>query len=172
MLIERHETNSPINISVSFSVGFNLIPRHKCTFLTSFFRSAGVSMLTSAADTFEILPWINHCCWMISFASSFELKLLILFTYWNIKSLICHLSWPSFIIVAAACPLGLLRFLSNDLLLNFQHLFLLHACPSISFPTLLNKQLPICALRFALRRLHLPNDPTLPFLSGLDGWAD
>lgn len=61
---------------------------------------------TSAADTFKMLQWINHCCWMISFTSYFELKLLILYIYWNIKSLICHLSWLSLIILAAACPFG------------------------------------------------------------------
>lgn len=61
---------------------------------------------------------------MISFTPCIELKLLILFIYWNIKSLICHLSPVSFIIVAAPRPVGLYRFPSNYFLLNCQHLFL------------------------------------------------
>lgn len=79
---------------------------------------------TSAADTSQTLGWINHCCWMISFTSRSELKLLILFIYWNIKSLICHLSWPSFIILAATHPVGLRRFPSHFVWSNCRRLSL------------------------------------------------
>lgn len=64
-----------------------------------------------------------YCCQMIPFTSRLELELLILFIYWNIKSLICQLSGPSFIILAAACPTGLDGFPSNDFWSNCPRLF-------------------------------------------------
>lgn len=85
-------------------------------FLQQFWCSSDLRLISSAqrhiSEPFswrqlqQLMQWINHCCWMISFTSCFELKLLILFTYWNIKSLIRHLSCPSFIILAAAMSCG------------------------------------------------------------------
>lgn len=64
-----------------------------------------------------------HCCQMSPFTSRLELELLILFIYWNIKSLICQMSGPSFIILAAACHTGLEGFPSNDFWSNCPRLF-------------------------------------------------
>lgn len=92
------------SVNTSFCVQLVFAPNRKSTF--------------SASD-----GAMNYYCQMIPFTSRFELELLILFIYWNIKSLICQLSGPSFIILAAACPMGLEGFPSNDFWSNCPRLF-------------------------------------------------
>lgn len=84
-----------------------------------------------------------HCCQMVPFTSRLELELLILFIYWNIKSLICQLSGPSFIILAVACK--------DFPQMTFDKIpvFVPLCTPvlGLPLPTWLRRQLPVCILK-------------------------